>query len=151
MRRQTVLQWLLAASVAASVPVASAQAEPPQSAEVAALIGNGSFEFRGRYTMWKFTADGRVTADDSQINRLAQGGSGEQFGMKSTGTWRRAGERLYITWEGKAETSYTITPGQGRMVKLVGDKTIEGTLEASGPAPSFAESPAKVAPGVTYP
>jgi len=147
MRRKFVMALVLAASTALAIPLA-AQA---QQADLAGVAGSGNFEFRGRHTVWKFTADGRVTADDSRIPPLAQGGSSEQFGLKSTGTWRRAGNQLFITWEGKPETVYTVVPGNGRLVRLVGDKTIEGTLDASGPASSFAESPSRVAPGVSYP
>lgn len=149
MRRKLALSLIIAAGAALSAPLAAtAQA---QQADLASIAASGNFEFRGRHAMWKFTADGRVTADDSRIAPLVLGGSGEQFGMKKTGTWRRAGNRLFITWDGKGEMAYTIAPGQGRMVKLVGDTTIEGTLEASGPSPGLAESPSRVAPGVTYP
>jgi hypothetical protein len=54
MRRKTFTQLLLATSVAAFVPLGVAQAEPLQSAELTSVIGNKGFEFRGRYTMWKF-------------------------------------------------------------------------------------------------
>lgn len=153
MHRKTFMTLLLAAGTALSVPLA-ATARAQQSIDLASVAGSGAFEFRGRYQMWKFTPDGRVTADDSRIPPLAQGGSSEQFGLKRTGTWRRAGNQLCITWrepEAKAEQCYTVTPGHGRMVKLVGSTSIEGTLEASGPATGIAESPSGVAPGVTYP
>jgi hypothetical protein len=149
MRRRLALSLILAAGAALAVPLAAtAQA---QQVDLASIAASGNFEFRGRHVMWKFTADGRVTADDSRIAPLVLGGSGEQFGIKKTGNWRRVGNRLFITWEGKGETAYTIAPGHGRMVNLVGDTTIEGTLDASGPPPSFAESPSRAAPGVTYP
>lgn len=149
MRRRLALSLILAAGAALAVQLAAtAQA---QQVDVAGIAASGNFEFRGRHVMWKFTADGRVTADDSRIAPLVLGGSGEQYGMKRSGTWRRIGNRLFITWEGKGETAYTIVPGHGRMVKLVGETTIEGTLDASGPPPSFAESPTRATPGVTYP
>ena len=149
MRRRIALSLILAAGAVLAVPFAStAQA---QQVDLASIAGSGNFEFRGRHVMWKFTADGRVTADDSRIAPLVLGGSGEQFGMKKAGTWRRVGNRLFITWEVSRETAYTIAPGHGRMVKLLGDTTFEGTLEASGPAAGLAESPSRPAPGVTYP
>ena len=150
MRRNLVMSLVLAASAAFSIPLGSG-AQAQQATDLAGVAASGNFEFRSQHNMWKFTADGRVTADDSRIPPLALGGSSEQYGLKSTGTWRRVGDRLFITWDGKPETIYTVAPGHGRLVKLVGDKTIEGALDASGPAPSFAERPLGVAPGVTYP
>ena len=152
MRRKFVMSLLVAAGTALTVPLAASAYA--QGTDLASIAGSGAFEFRGRYQMWKFGADGRVTADDSRIPALVQGGSSEQFGMKSSGTWRRAGDQLCITWqerEAKSEQCYTVTPGRGRMVRLVGPKTIEGTLESSGPGSGLAESPSRVAPGVTYP
>src|SRR5262245_29283624 len=123
MRGKTIRQLLLAATIAASAPVAAAYAEPLQSAEVAALVGSQGFEFRGRYTFWKFSADGRVTADDSRILPLTLGGSGEQFGMRKTGKWRRDGNVLYITWQGEqSEQRYVVNRGSGRMVVLSGPR-----------------------------
>ncbi len=138
---KTVRQLLLAASIAAFAPAIAAQAEPLQSAEVAALVGKQGFEFRSRYTVWKFSADGRVTADDSRVQRLVWGGAGEEFGIKKTGTWRLEGNVLYITWQDvPGEQRYVVNHGTGRLVLLAGPQQIEGTLEASG-QPSYAEAP----------
>jgi hypothetical protein len=153
MRRKLALSLLLAAGTALSVPLA-ARAQAQQFTDLASVAGSGNFEFRGRQTMWKFTRDGRVSADDSRTPALVLGGSSEQFGMKRSGTWRRVGDQLCITWGGsgaQAEECYTVAPGKGRMVKLIGPRIIEGTLDASGPDEGLAESPSRVAPGVTYP
>jgi hypothetical protein len=148
MRRKSVTRLLLAASVAAIVPLGAVHAEPLQSAEVAALIGKQGFEFRGRNTMWKFSPDGKVAADDS-VYRATQGGMGETWGMKNTGTWRVEGQQLCIQWSNAAgDQCYTITRSGGRMVVLAGPRTIEGTIDAREDT-GFAETPA--APPVATP
>lgn len=146
MRRNSVTTFILAASVAvasvaAFVPLGAVHAEPLQSAEVAALIGKQGFEFRGRYTMWKFGPDGRVTADDSRIPALALGGSSEQFGLKNTGTWRVQGQQLCIKWnDAQSDQCYTVSRGTGRMVVLNGPRQLEGTIDAREET-GFAETP----------
>ena len=130
MRRDTVTKLLLAASVAAFVPLGTAQAQPLQSAEVSALIGTNGFEFRGHQTMWKFSPDGKVTADDNNY-RATQGGMGETWGMKNSGTWRVEGNQLCIKWQNaQSDQCYTVTRGQGRMVTLAGPRTLAGTIDA---------------------
>jgi hypothetical protein len=148
MRRKYVMQLVLAASVAALVPLGAAQAaEPLQSAEVQALIGKNGFEFRGHQTMWKFAPDGKVTADDNQY-RAGQGAMGETWGMKSAGTWRVDGQKLCIKWQGQAnDHCYTVTRGTGRMVVLSGPRTIQGTIDANE-QPGYAETPGAPAPAV---
>jgi hypothetical protein len=126
----TVTQLLVAASVAAFVPLGAAQAQQLQSAELGALIGKNGFEFRGQQTMWKFAPDGKVTADDN-VYRATQGGMGETWGMKNTGTWRTQGNQLCIKWQNaQSDQCYTVTRGQGRMVTLAGSRTIAGTIDA---------------------
>ena len=147
MRGKTMRQLLLAASIAALAAAVPAQAEPLQSAEVAALVGNKGFEFRGRHNMWKFSADGRVTADDSKILPLALGGSGEQFGIKNTGTWRLDGNTLDIAWQDGRSERFTVNRGTGKMVVLAGPRLIEGTLEAAD-ATGYAETPSRPAPAL---
>jgi hypothetical protein len=140
MSRKIVTRWLLAASVAAFVPVGVAEAQTLQSAELTALIGSKGFDFRGRQTMWKFAPDGKVTADDNNY-RATQGGMGESWGMKNTGTWRVQGNQLCIKWENAAsDACYTVTRGQGRMVTLAGSRSLEGTLDARDDT-GFAETP----------
>ena len=149
MRRKTFTQLLLATSVAAFVPLGPAQAEPLQSAELTSVIGNKGFEFRGRYTMWKFGPDGRVTADDSRIPALTLGGSSEQFGMKNSGTWRVEGNQLCIKWQNAdGDQCFTVNRGRGRMVTLAGPRTIEGTIDARDDT-GFAETPRPAAPGLS--
>ena len=153
MRRKSVTRLLFAASIAALVPLGAVHAEPLQSAEVAALIGKQGFEFRGRNTMWKFSPDGKVAADDS-VYRATQGGMGESWGMKNTGTWRLAGQQLCILWRNAAgEQCYTITRSSGRMVVLAGPRTIEGTIDAredTGFAETPPATPAATPPGYRY-
>jgi len=148
MRRNSVTQLLLGASVAVFVPLAGAgAAEPLQSAEVQALIGKTGFEFRGHQTMWKFAPDGKVTADDNQY-RAGQGAMGETWGMKNTGTWRLEGQKLCIKWQNAAnDQCYTVTRTTGRMVVLAGPRTLHGTIDANE-QPGYAETPAQAAPAV---
>ena len=150
MRRNSVMQLLLAASVAASVPLGAAQAAPLQSAELSALIGKSGFEFRGLQTMWKFSPDGKVHADDN-VYRGTQGAMGETWGMKSSGTWRVEGNQICIQWQGaQSAQCYTVTKTAGRMVVLAGPRTLEGTLDARDDT-GFAETPAPAAtPGYRY-
>ncbi len=146
MHRKFFTQLFLAASVAAILPLGAAQAEPLQSAELSTLIGKKGFEFRGRYQMWKFAPDGRVTADDSRIPALVLGGSSEQFGIKNSGTWRLAGNQLCIQWQdAQSPQCYTVTKTTGRMVTLSGPRTIEGTIDASDET-GLAETPTPRAP-----
>ena len=154
MRRKSVMQLLLAASVAAFAPLAAVSAEPLQSAALAERLGSTGFEFRSRHNMWTFSADGRVTADDSRIPPLVQGGSSEQFGLKNTGRWRRDGDQLCIAWQDSpSEQCFTVSRGSGRMVVLAGPRIIEGTLEARDDT-GYAETPPRPAPalppGVRY-
>jgi hypothetical protein len=153
MRRNSVTRMFLAASLAASVPLGGAQAEPLQSAEVAALIGKQGFDFRSRQIMWKFSPDGKVQADDNS-SRATQGGMGETWGMKNTGTWRLEGEKLCIQWQdAQSAQCFTISRGTGRMVVLSGPRTIEGNLDAredTGFAETPAAPPAATPPGYRY-
>ena len=148
MRRNSVTKLLLAASVAATVPLGAAQAEPLQSAELTALVGKSGFEFRGHQTMCKFAPDGKVTADDN-VYRGTQGAMGETWGMKSTGTWRVEGNQLCIQWQGAGSAQcYTVTKTAGRMVVLSGPRTLEGTLDARDDT-GYAETPQAPAPVAT--
>jgi len=145
MRRKTVTNLILAASLAALAPFGAAQAQTLQSAELSALIGKSGFEFRGRQTMWKFAPDGKVTADDNNY-RATQGGMGETWGMKNSGTWRVEGNQLCIKWQNaQSDQCYTVTRGQGRMVTLAGARTLEGTLDARDDT-GLAETPRAPAP-----
>jgi hypothetical protein len=146
MRRKSFMQLVLAASVAAFVPLGTAQAEPLQSAELAALVGNKGFDFRGRQTMWKFTPDGKVQADDNS-SRATQGAMGESWGMKNSGTWRVQGDKLCIQWrDSQSDQCYTVSRSStGRMVTLSGPRTIEGTLDARDDT-GVAETPRRTAP-----
>jgi hypothetical protein len=153
MRRDTVTKLVLAAAIAALVPLGAAQAQTLQSAELNALIGKNGFEFRGRQTMWKFAPDGKVTADDNNY-RATQGGMGETWGMKNSGTWRVEGNQLCIKWaDAQRDACYTVTRGQGRMVTLAGARTLEGTIDSRDDA-GFAETPrapaSAVPPGFRY-
>lgn len=132
MRLNGLAMLLLAASAAAIVPIAAANAQPLQSSELKARTGDGRFEFRGRTLVWSFTPDGKVTSDYT-TSRMELGGIGETFGLKDSGTWRRDGDRLCITWQSSqgSENCYTVAQGQGRMVTLMGPQMIEGTLESS--------------------
>lgn len=131
MRRRTVTRFLLAAGIAGLAPFGVAHAQQLQSAELAQLVGKSGFDFRGRQTMWKFAPDGKVTADDNNY-RATQGGMGESWGMKNTGTWRLEDNQLCIQWQNaQSAQCYTVTRGQGRMVTLAsGARTLEGTLDA---------------------
>ncbi len=148
MRRKTFTHLLVAASVAAFIPLTATAAEPMQTSELAARLGSSKFEFRGRYNVWRFTPDGRVNSDYN-TTRGCWGAMCEQWGLKETGTWRREGNKLCIKWE-RADECYTIAPGQGRMVTLMGPRTIEGTLEADGDT-GYAETPAPAAPAQPLP
>jgi len=151
MRRTFVTSLLIAAGIAAS-PLGAAQSAPLQSAELAALVGKNGFEFRGHQTMWKFSPDGKVTADDN-VYRGTQGAMGETWGLKNAGTWRLDGQTLCIRWQNAAgDHCYTVTRTTGRMVRLSGPRTIEGTLDArddTGYAESLPPAPT-TPPGYRY-
>jgi hypothetical protein len=153
MRSRVLVRSILAASVAAAVPFGSAAAEPLAAAELASLIGSQGFEFRGRQTMWKFSPDGKVQADDNN-SRATQGAMGETWGIKNSGTWRRDGEKLCIAWQdARAEQCYTVSRAAGRMVVLSGPRIIDGTIDArgaTGNAGTPAAQPAPVPPGIRY-
>ncbi len=155
MRRKLVTQLFLAASVAAFVPLGAAAAEPLQSAELAALVGNKGFEFRGRQVMWKFAPDGKVQSDDNN-SRATQGGMGESWGIKNSGTWRLQGEKLCIQWQNSnSDQCFTVTKSANGMVVLAGPRTLEGKLEAAD-STGYAGTPARpaaqaaVPPGYRY-
>jgi len=138
-----VNSFLGAASFAAAAILGSAftpalAGDQLSAAEVTELTGNGTFEFRSRTNLWRFTPNGRVAADYT-ASRITLGGMGEQFGLKASGTWRREGERLCIDWQQGAPAPsgcYTVVTGRASMVHLSGPQSIEGTLEAVQPAPA---------------
>src|SRR5690349_20281515 len=129
---------LALAALSLTAALSAADFAQAQKTDLASIASSGNFEFRDQHHVWKFSSDGRVTADDSQEGRLFWGGIGEIYGIKNTGIWRRSGDQLCITWSqpaGSAEQCYTLAPGRGSLVKLVGRTSLEGKLEVSGPAP----------------
>lgn len=141
-RGRSPLLAAAALALAATLSAPTTGFAQAQKTNLALITGSGNFEFRDHHHVWKFTADGRVTADDSQDARLFLGGISEIYGIKSSGMWRRTADQLCITWSqpaGKAEQCYTLTSGHGTLVKLVGPTTLEGRLEASGPTLAQAE------------
>lgn len=140
MRKRLAL-FLMAASAAVLMSQPAAAMEPLQSAELTARIGDGRFEFRSRMLMWRFTPDGKVQSTYN-TSRAGQGALGESWGNTDAGTWRRDGDRLCITWQSKrSEDCYSVVRSEGSMVKLLGPQAIEGTLESSSGAPSYATTP----------
>ncbi|MGH7003909.1 MAG: hypothetical protein ACREIP_08180 [Alphaproteobacteria bacterium] len=146
MRINTSLGVAIAAlTLTAAGSIAPLAAEPLPSAQIAERTAGNQFEFRGRTLVWRFTPDGRVQADYT-VSRMTLGGMGEQFGMRTAGTWRRDGDRLCIDWrQGSpwASGCYAITAGRGTMVHLAGPQVIEGSLESvqSAPPAGIAEQP----------
>lgn len=98
----------LAAVLAAAVTAPAAHAGERMGAqELASRVETGGFEFRGsgrtasgfENMIWRFQPDGRVVSEGAISRLFYLGGMGEQFGLKASGTWRRAGDRICVTWD----------------------------------------------------
>jgi hypothetical protein len=137
---------LAGASLALAAPLA---AEPMPSVQIAAMTAADSFEFRGsgrtrsgfENHIWRFTPDGRV-ASEYAMTRLMVGAMVEQFGLKTAGTWQRAGDRICLKWEWPArrfDGCYDVLKGRGRMIYLAGPQFFEGSMVPVDPPTRAAE------------
>jgi len=147
MLKFSIIGLVLAAALAASTAHAS---EPMTAEALASRAGDGHFEFRGsartlngfENVIWRFSPDGRVSMEGALSKLFYLGGMGEQFGLKGTGTWHRAGDKICIAWDDynrRFDGCYGLLVERGLNVHLTGPLFFSGTLERA------AEAPARVA------
>jgi hypothetical protein len=130
---------IIALALGAAVAASSAHANERLSAEaLASRVDGGRFEFRGsgltvrgfESMIWRFTPDGRVVSEGA-TSRIVAGGMVEQFGLQATGTWRRTGDSVCVTWDAnnrRFDGCYGVLV-LGRTVHVTGPNFLAGTAE----------------------
>jgi len=126
-----------AATLAALIPLAAAQAEPVRGGEIAARTAGGEFRGYGATqrapledVIWRFRPDGRVSSISQLRRRFPQ--SNSQFEeYTDTGSWRVEGDRLCVAFESAHRGfsgCYAVDGIGGSHVRLAGPLQLEGTL-----------------------
>lgn len=135
MRSPLVIALALGAAIAGS----AAHADERLSAEaLASRVDGGPFEFRGsgitargfESMIWRFTPDGRVVGEVA-TSRIIAGGMVDQFGIQATGTWRRMGDNVCVTWDAsnrRFDGCYGVLL-RDRNVHVTGPNFLAGTAE----------------------
>jgi hypothetical protein len=130
---------IVALALVAAVAASPARADERLSAEaLASRVDAGSFEFRGsgltargfESVIWRFTPDGRVVSEGAST-RIVAGGMVEQFGIQATGTWRRTGDTVCVTWDAnnrRFDGCYGVLERRGT-VHATGPNFLAGTAE----------------------
>lgn len=139
----------LAAALAAAVMAPAHAGERMGAQELARRVETGGFEFRGsgrtasgfENMIWRFQPDGRVVGEGAISRLFYLGGMGEQFGLKTSGTWRREGDRICVAWDPynrRFDGCYGVLIGDRNVVHLTGPQFIAGGLERAERPPSSA-------------
>jgi hypothetical protein len=138
---------------AALFPAAALLASPAHagdrvsSVELERRVDVGSFEFRGsgrtargfENVIWRFQREGRVVSEGSLSRLFYLGGMGEEFGIRASGTWRREGDKVCVSWDPfnrRFDGCYGVMLGRGNIVHLTGPQFMDGGLNRHELPPS---------------
>jgi len=132
-----------------------------RSQELASLVDEGTFEFRGsgrtssgfENLVWRFSPDGRVYSEGAISRIFYWGGMGEQFGLKGTGTWHRAGDKVCVALDAynrRFDGCYDVLAQRGHIVHFAGPQFMTGTMERGEQVPARAATDRAGACALTF-